>query len=104
MQVLENFIISPIAAKPRPGLEEELLEKVLTSYEKTTRQNSLVRALKWLLPIPVVVAFSLLVFVKVSGEVSSRREVSMLDQQSNQMETQITNDPVLNDVLNLPSN
>src|SRR5579859_1762581 len=96
MNLLENFFTSPISVQARPGFEEEALTKVLATYQNSLLRG-LLKKLSLLLPIPIAVAFSFMIFFRPGTihRVVPHREPAVSEKETQDIENQIANDPVI---------
>jgi|GEM_PF-4222909 len=104
MDILENFFTSPTDVKARPGFEEETLSRVLAAYQKSLLRG-LLKKISLLLPIPIAVAFSFMIFLRpgIIHQAAPHREPAVSEKETQDVESQITNDPVINEALSLPN-
>ncbi len=102
MQDLEHFFTSPINVKPSAQFKHTLLEQVLSSYHQHSLRNLIVHRLRWILPVPLVIACSLIIFLKVSANVIAHKEEASLNTETQDLELQIKNDPVIAQAMTLP--
>ena len=105
MNNIENFITSPIDPQPRPGFKSTALEKTLAAYQQSG-QRHWARYAELFGGLVVGLAFCLIVVLRISslnGQQSTKRDVAQIDEDTQSLEKEISQDPVLAEAAQLPN-
>ncbi len=98
MNIHENFITSSISPPISPGFKEQTLEKVLSTYERKNVPRW-TRIVQWLFGLSLAISLCIMLFIHINTQITTKREMAQIDKDTQSVETEITNDPVLTEVI-----
>lgn len=104
MNTITNFISSEISPKPNAAFKERALEKTLRAYRKSSGWNWKT-SVKILTGFSIALALSIFIFVGVvkHGTTTKDKEMAQIDSDTQSLENEISQDPVLAEAVQLPN-